>query len=50
VFAEKGFSRDRFYALRIERLEGELMDERAHVQILRAQLSTATRMALRVAE
>jgi len=39
-----------FYALRIERLEGELADERANVQMLRAQLSTATTMALRAAE
>jgi hypothetical protein len=39
-----------FYALRIERLERELADERANVQILRAQVSTATMMALRVTE
>jgi len=39
-----------FYALRIERLEGELTNERANVQMLRAQLSTATTMALRVRE
>jgi len=39
-----------FYALRIERLESELMDERANVRTLRAQLSTATMMALRAIE
>jgi len=39
-----------FHALRIERLERELASERANGQILRAQLSTATMMALRVAE
>ena len=42
--------RFRCYALRIERLEGELADQRANVQILRAPLSAATMMALRVAE
>jgi hypothetical protein len=39
-----------FHALRIERLESELADERAHAQMLRAQLSTASTMALRPAE
>jgi hypothetical protein len=38
-----------FYALRIERIERELADERANVEILRAQLSTATMMAMRIA-